>query len=101
MWIIGDSMDLVTNLFFLILFGIIGFITDKIYGINPDKIYLDIGSMIFILLLYFLIPKETTDLNQSIDNIKNIFIFFTAALPGMVIGDLAGTVVSRLTEVLE
>ena len=92
-------MDLGTTFILLIIFGIIGFITEKIWGINPAKIYSDIVAIVVILVLVSFIPTGTTDLNQSLDNIENLVTFFADALPGIIIGDLAGTFVSKLTEV--
>ena len=90
-------MDLIINFLFLVIFGIVGFVTDKICGFNLAKICSDIGAVVFILLIYSFIPREITDLNQSINNLENMLTFFVNALPGILIGDSAGTIVSQLT----
>ena len=90
-------MDLVTNFLFLVLFGIVGFITSKICGINPAKIYSDIGSAIIILPLVFLMFPAIVDPNNALTMLEKIPNFFVNALPGAIIGDAVGTVVASIT----
>jgi len=91
-------MNLGVQLILLIIFGIVGFITDKIWGINPYKIFSDIGTAIFIIILTFLVFPVTLNSNPDtvIKSIENLVIFFAESLPSIIIGDIAGTIVSKL-----
>ncbi|MHC1565507.1 MAG: hypothetical protein ACXQS6_04215 [Candidatus Syntropharchaeales archaeon] len=90
-------MDLGTQLIILIIFGVVGFITDKIWGINPYKIFSDIGAAIFLITLIFFAFPASTDPNIVAKNIENMVYFFAESFPSMVIGDIAGTIVSEIT----
>lgn len=91
-------MDLGAQLVLLIIFGIVGFITDKIWGINPYKIFSDIGAAIFIISLAFFIFPVTINPDMAVKSIENLIKFFVESLPNIVIGDIAGTFVSKITE---
>ncbi len=90
-------MDLGTQLILLVIFGIVGFITGKIVGINPYKILSDVGSAIFILTLIFFVFPVSSDPNLMAKNLENMIKFFVESLPSIVIGDVAGTIVSAIT----
>jgi len=90
-------MELGTLFIFLVIFGIVGFITEKIWGLNPYKIYSDIGALILITgVLFIMLP---TILNpEDIDgNINRVVLWFTNILPGAIIGDIAGTIIAAIT----
>lgn len=89
-------MDLGAQLILLVIFGIVGFITSKIVGINPYKIFSDLGSAIFILALTFFIFPASSDPNLVAKNLEKMIEFFAKSLPSMVIGDVAGTIVSAI-----
>ncbi|MCD6483512.1 MAG: hypothetical protein J7L47_00210 [Candidatus Odinarchaeota archaeon] len=89
-------MDLETQLIIFVIFGIVGFIMDKLIGINPYRIVSDISATLFILTLIFYI-KPVSDSQLAIKNLENLITFFVDSLPSMIIGDIAGTIVSRIT----
>jgi len=89
-------MELGTFFIFLVIFGIIGFITEKIWGLNPYKIYTDIGALILITgVLFVMLPAvfNPEDINGNIDRVVN---FFVKILPGAVIGDAAGSFIAEI-----
>jgi len=55
-------MDLGMQLILLIIFGIIGFITDKIWRINPYKIFSDISAALLLLSFMFFISEKHLNL---------------------------------------
>lgn len=89
-------MDLGTQLIMLVVFGIMGFIMDKLVGINPYRIVSDISVALFILTLTFYI-KPVSDSQLALKNLENFITFFVESLPSMIIGDIAGTIVSQIT----
>jgi hypothetical protein len=90
-------MDLGTFLIFLIIFGIIGFITEKIWGINPYKIYTDIGVLILVIVIIFMFFPIIFNPQDINGNTQRIVVFFVKILPGAIIGDVAGSVISKIT----
>ena len=90
-------MGLEVTLIILIIFGIVGFITEKIFGINPYKIFSDIGAAVLIISLAFFIFPVSSDPNVAVKNIGNMVTFFAESLPGIVIGDVAGTIIAAIT----
>jgi len=91
-------MELGMQLVLLIIFGIVGFITDKIWGVNPYKIFSDIGAAIFIISLAFFILPAAISPDAAVKSVENLTKFFVESLPSIIIGDVAGTVVSKITE---
>ena len=93
-------MDLGMQLILLIIFGIVGFITDKIWGINPYKIFSDISAALLLLSFMFFIFPAMTNPNPDVitKSIESLLTFFVESLPSIIIGDVAGTFVSRITE---
>ena len=90
-------MDLGAQLILLVIFGIVGFITGKIVGINPYRILSDTGSAIFILSLTFFVFPLSSDPNLVAKNLENMIEFFAKSLPSIIIGDVAGTFVYAIT----
>lgn len=95
-----NKMELGTLLFLLIFFGLISFVIEKIWGFNPYKMFIIIGAItLFFSFLYILFPVmfNSSDLNSvniSIDRLTSWLINF---LPGALIGDIAGVIISKLT----
>lgn len=90
-------MDLATNFIFLVIFGVIGFITEKIWGFDPYKWYSDLGAVILssgIFLLILPIVLNPTDVSG---NTNRVVLWFTNVLPGTLIGDVAGSFISAIT----
>ncbi len=90
-------MDLGAFFIFLVIFGIIGFIVQKLFGWNPYTIYGHIGSLILfssIILLFIPIIFHLEDING---NINRVTTFFVNVFPGEVIGEIAGSFIASLT----
>ena len=89
-------MDLGMQLILGIIFGIIGFLTDKIWGI-PYKIFSDIGAAIFIVSLMFFVSPVVVNPSPNVaaKSIEKLVKFFVESLPSIVVGDIVGTAVSE------
>ena len=89
-------MELGINLVFLIIFGLFGFFINKIVGFNPYRIFSDIiGIVIIISLLIAMWPAIVTP-EKSIEAIPNVVDVFVNNLPGIIIGDIAGSIISEI-----
>jgi hypothetical protein len=90
-------MDLGTNLIFLIIFGVAGFIIDKIWDFDPAEYWAKFGTAsvgITLLLAYLPIVFNPEDIMGNVERLTN---WFVAILPGTIIGDLAGQIVAEIT----
>ncbi len=91
------KMDLGAFFIFLIIFGIVGFITEKIGGLNPYKIYLDIGALILAIGTVFVVLPAVFNPKDINGNVNRIVNFFVKILPGAVVGDIAGSSIAEVT----
>ena len=90
-------MSLETNFIFLVIFGLIGFVIDKLFDFNPAEYWAKFGSisiMVSLIIVYLPAVFNPEDVVNNIDRLMN---WFVAVLPGTMIGDLAGQVVAKLT----
>jgi uncharacterized membrane protein len=90
-------MSLETNLIFLVIFGLTGYFINKIWDFNPAEYWAKFGTIsILVSLIIAYIPTifNPEDVVNNIDRITN---WFVAILPGTIIGDLAGQIVSNIT----
>ena len=90
-------MSLASFFIFLIIFGIVGFVTEKIWGFNPYKIFSDIGALILISGIIFIMIPAVFNPEDIDGNINRIVLWFTNVLPGAFIGDAAGSFISAIT----
>lgn len=90
-------MSLETNLIFLIIFGVIGFIIEKIWGINPYNIYEDGGRVMLLSSILFLVLPAILDYNNALTVLNKLPDFFIGVLPSSVVGDFAGSVIAKIT----
>lgn len=90
-------MDLSTNLSFLIIFGVFGFIISKIIGINPYRMVSDITSTVIIILLVIVFLPALINTKNATDVIPNVITVFTDNFPGIILGDIAGTFIGAIT----
>lgn len=82
---------------FLVIFGIIGYFVEKLWDVNPYKIYSHFGSVILIgviLFLFFPILSNPENINSNVERITDFFVNF---FPGAVVGEAAGAIVSEVT----
>jgi len=90
-------MDIGTNLIFLIIFGLFGFAISKIWDINPYRIFSDLmGAFVIIILLIAMAPALINPSN-AIETIPNVVEVFANNLPGIIMGDIAGTIIALIT----
>src|SRR3989338_10996978 len=90
-------MSLETNFIFLVIFGLVGFLIDKLFDFNPAEYWAKFGSisiMVSLIIVYLPAVFNPEDVLNNIDRLMN---WFVAVLPGTIIGDLAGQVVAKLT----
>lgn len=90
-------MSLASNLVFLIIFGIAGYVIEKIYDFDPAEYWAKFGAAsIAISLLIAYIPA-LFNMQDVANNVLRITTWYVNVLPGVVIGDLAGQIVSAVT----
>lgn len=90
-------MNLETNLIFLIVFGILGYIVQKIWNFNPYHYYERFGAISLIVTLviaYLPAVFNPQDVGTNLDRLINWFI---TILPGTIVGDIAGQIVYSIT----
>ncbi len=90
-------MNLETNFIFLVIFGLIGFVIDKLFDFNPAEYWAKFGSISIILSLIIAYLPAVFNPEDVVNNIDRLMNWFVAILPGTIIGDLAGQVVAKLT----
>jgi len=90
-------MDLGTNLIFLVVFGVFGFAISNISGVNPYRIFSDIVAAIFIILLFIAILPGIFNPENALDAMPNVVEVFANNFPGIVIGDIAGSIIGVIT----
>jgi hypothetical protein len=85
-------MDLSSQLLFIIIFGVIGYLTSFLIGFNIYKIVSDVGAILFMVpIIIILINPNNTQNSLSLLN------FIIANLPMIIIGDIAGTIIAAIT----
>jgi hypothetical protein len=90
-------MSLETNFIFLVVFGVIGFMIEKFYNFNPAEYWAKFGSAsIGISLLIVFLPAIFNP-EDFVNNTERLTNWFVAILPSVIIGDLAGQFVFKLT----
>ena len=90
-------MSLETNLIFLVIFGIVGFIINKIWDFNPAEYWAKFGTLSIVVSLIIVYLPAVFNPEDVVNNINRLMTWFVAVLPGTIIGDLAGQIVSSLT----
>jgi hypothetical protein len=90
-------MSLETNLIFLVIFGVAGYFVQKIWDFNPYQYWerFGIASMGISLILAYL--PAVFNPEDVVNNVNRLMNWFVAILPGTIVGDLAGQIVSNLT----
>ena len=90
-------MDYGTLLIVLVIFGVISFIIEKIWGINPYKTYVAIGAVtLFFSLLYIMLPVMYPPYNINL-SMERLTTWLVSFLPGAIIGDVAGVMIAKFT----
>lgn len=91
-------MSLETNLIFLVIFGLIGYVINKIWDFNPAEYWAKFGTISIVISLIIAYLPTVFNPEDVVNNINRITNWFVAILPGTIIGDLAGQIVSSLTD---
>ena len=91
-------MSLETNLVFLVIFGVAGYVINKIWDFNPYEYWTRFGTISIIASLVIAYLPTIFHPEDVVNNVDRIMNWFVAVLPGTIIGDLAGQIVSSLTE---
>lgn len=90
-------MDLGTNLLFLIIFGLFGFVISKIWDVNPYRIFSDIVAGAIIILFVIAMWPAIVEPEKATEAIPNLVDVFANTFPGIIIGDIAGTFIASIT----
>jgi hypothetical protein len=85
-------MNIATNIIFVVIFGIIGFIVKQIWDFDPYEYWTRFGTAsIGISLLIVYLPAVFNP-SDGVNNIMRLMNWFVAVLPGVIAGDFAGQV---------
>ncbi|HLC31064.1 MAG TPA: hypothetical protein VJK51_00185 [Candidatus Nanoarchaeia archaeon] len=90
-------MSLETNFIFLVIFGLVGWAIERVYDFDPVEYWVKFGSISVLVSLFIAYIPAIYNPNDVVNNIDRIANWFMEALPGTIIGDLAGLVVSKMT----
>lgn len=90
-------MDLGYFFLFLLIFGVIGFIIEKIWGWNPYTIYNHIGAIILVSGIIFIMLPAVFNPQDIEGNMNRVVFFFINILPGEIVGEAAGAFIAKLT----
>lgn len=90
-------MSLETNLIFLVVFGLGGYIINKIWDFNPAEYWAKFGTLSVVISLVIAYIPTIFNPEDVVNNVNRITNWFVAILPGTIIGDLAGQIVSSIT----
>ena len=91
-------MDVGANLIFLIVFGLVGFVISKIWGINPYRIFSDLVIATIVIAIFIAMWPAIVTPEKAIEAIPNIINVLANNLPGIIIGDIAGSIISAITD---
>jgi hypothetical protein len=91
-------MSLETNFIFLVIFGLIGYLVQKIWDFNPYKYYEWFGTISIVASLIIVYLPAVFNPEDVVNNVNRLMNWFVAVLPGTIIGDVAGKFVYDLTE---
>jgi hypothetical protein len=89
-------MSLISNFIFLILFGLLGFFVEKIWKINPFKYWTLFGTITVLGSLFLVYVPVIFNPDDIANNIDRLTMWLVNILPGVIFGDLAGQIVSRV-----
>jgi len=90
-------MSLETNLIFLVIFGVAGYVINKIWDFNPYEYWTRFGAISIVVSLIIAYLPTVFSPEDVVNNVSRLMNWFVAVLPGTIIGDLAGQIVSGLT----
>jgi uncharacterized membrane protein len=90
-------MGLETNLIFLVIFGLTGYVINKIWNFNPAEYWAKFGTLSVVISLIIAYVPTIFNPEDVVNNVNRITNWFVAILPGTIIGDLAGQIVSNIT----
>ena len=90
-------MDFGIQLIILVLFGVTGFIMEKIVGINTYRLFSDLIAAFFLIAMIGFITPAMLNPDIAVTATTNMVNFFVDSLPSIVIGDIAGSVIAEIT----
>ena len=82
-----------------IIMAVIGFITTKLWGIDIPKFVSD--TVVLLVLTVPLLFYNPYDIEAATNFIENYIVTFINILPGVIIGDIAGTLFYEFVKPLE
>ncbi|MBM3233598.1 hypothetical protein FJZ19_00720 [Candidatus Pacearchaeota archaeon] len=90
-------MGLAEFFIFLVIFGIVGYAINKIWDFNPYEYWEKFGVISIIISLVIAYLPTIFNPQDVVNNVDRIMNWFVAILPGTIIGDLAGQIISKIT----
>ncbi len=97
-FILSELMGLWSLFVFTIVFGLIGFATSKLLGVkNPYKVASDLTTMLVFAPVFIYALIATLNPSKAIEALPTVLTFWFSNLPAILIGDVAGSIVSSFT----
>lgn len=93
-------MDPTTTFNIFIIFAFIGFATDAIWGMELFKFFSDGAAMLLISVISFITIGITKDPSLAFNLMDTLMAYFQFILIPMLVGDILGTVLSRILKVI-
>jgi len=96
--LLSSLLGLQSLLFFTVIYGLVGYGTSKLLGsVNPAKAASDIGLMIVMAPIFLYLFYAALNPGKALEVFPIVVTLWVTNLPGMLIGDLAGSIVAGLT----
>lgn len=89
-------MDYSSFFLFCVLFAFVGFGTTILCGFDIYKIWSDVGSFVVLVPLISLLFIRPESIDESVGVLSKAIVVFANALPGMLVGDAAGTLAAAI-----
>ena len=80
----------------LIIFGVVGFVIGYLTGFNPYNIYMNLGTVIFLIPVVYFVILSALNPSLASENTEKIINWYANNILGIVIADIAGAVVGAV-----
>lgn len=90
-------MDVGLTILLLVVFGVIGYLSSLIIGINIYTLFCSIGIIGFFGPLVILMFYATINPEAAIYKLGDVLVLTFSNLPSIIIGDIAGIFIGLIT----
>ncbi len=97
-FIVAEILGLMYLFWFTLIFGIFSFAYSKIFGVsNPAKIAGNIMAVVVFAPLFLFAIYASFNPSKSIELLPAVLNLWIQNLPGIIMGDVAGSLVAAIT----